>query len=204
MAYSRTYTIDAGPTGDTVKAAVATKLDGDLTNAYTYLNAHDVATTNVHGLGTAYVVGTTTAQTLTNKTISSPTLTGTVDTTGATFSPLGEWEDYSSTSTVTGWAGGYTADIRYSVVGKIVYVRFYISGTSDGSLANFTLPFTPANSAYLYAMAYCVDPGGVGTSWGSLTYNSGISKFVIAVEDGAWAPAGAGKIAAGQFFFEIA
>jgi hypothetical protein len=96
MAYSRTYTIDAGPTGDTVKAAIATKLDGDLTNAYTYLNAHDVATTNVHGLGTAYVVGTTTAQTLTNKTISSPTitggtienptLTGTVDASGATIS----------------------------------------------------------------------------------------------------------------------
>ena len=96
MTYSRTYTIDAGPTGDTVKAAIATKLDGDLTNAYTYLNAHDVATTNVHGLGTAYVVGTTTAQTLTNKTISSPTitggtienptLTGTVDASGATIS----------------------------------------------------------------------------------------------------------------------
>lgn len=65
MAYTRTYVIDATPGGDTVKGAVATKLDGDLTNAYTYLNAHDIATTNVHGFtgaktGSGAMVGATT------------------------------------------------------------------------------------------------------------------------------------------------
>lgn len=64
MAYTRTYTIDAGPGGDTVKTAVATKLDGDLTNAFTYLNAHDIATTGVHGFtgaktGSGAMVGAT-------------------------------------------------------------------------------------------------------------------------------------------------
>ncbi len=64
MSYTRTYTIDASPGGDTVKAAVATKLDGDLTNAFTYLNAHDIATTSVHGFtgaktGSGAMVGAT-------------------------------------------------------------------------------------------------------------------------------------------------
>jgi len=185
MAYSRTYTIDAGPTGDTVKAAIATKLDGDLTNAYTYLNAHDVATTNVHGLGTAYVVGTTTAQTLTNKTISSPTitggtienptLTGTVDASGATISSptitggtatnmtlvtptsLGvTWTDYSSTSTVAGWAAGYTASIQYAVVGKIVYVFYSILGTTAAATASFTVPTASSTASYV-AFGYVMD-----------------------------------------------
>lgn len=78
MAYSRTHTIDSGPSGDTVKSAIAVKLDGDLTNIFTYLNAHDVATTNIHGLGSGTVCGTTNTQTLENKTIVNPVISGSI------------------------------------------------------------------------------------------------------------------------------
>lgn len=45
------------------------------TNIVTVYNAHDAATSNIHG-ATGSVVGTTNTQTLTNKTLTSPTITG--------------------------------------------------------------------------------------------------------------------------------
>jgi len=83
MTYARTYTLVATPAGDTVKAAIATKLDGDLTNIFTYLNTHE-ALTATHG-ATGAVVGTTNSQVLTNKTLTAPVINGTVTTTGLTM-----------------------------------------------------------------------------------------------------------------------
>jgi hypothetical protein len=76
MAYTRTYSIDAGPSGDTVKLAVATKLETDLTDIYTHLTAHEAMTTNAHGVGASTIVGTALTQTLTNKTLTAPAVTG--------------------------------------------------------------------------------------------------------------------------------
>jgi hypothetical protein len=76
MAYTRTYTIDAGPSGDTTKAAVATKLDGDLTTIFSSLTSHEAMTTNAHGVGAGTIASTNTTQTLTFKTISGATITG--------------------------------------------------------------------------------------------------------------------------------
>ena len=115
MAYSRTHTIDSGPSGDTVKAAIAVKLDGDLTNIFTYLNAHNVATTGVHGLGSGTVCGTTNTQTLENKTIVNPVISGSISNAsivtptfsgaitsgGATFNG-GTFSDVTMTGTITG------------------------------------------------------------------------------------------------------
>ena len=83
--YTRTTTVDASPSADTVKQAVL-DVDTDLTGIVTAYNVHDTSTTAVHGLGSGTVCGTTNTQTLTNKTLSSPTLTGTVTASGATIS----------------------------------------------------------------------------------------------------------------------
>ena len=83
--YTRTTVVDSAPAGDTVKEAVL-DLDTDLTGIVAAYNAHDPATTAVHGVGAGTVCGTTLTQTLTNKTVSSPTLTGTVAASGATIS----------------------------------------------------------------------------------------------------------------------
>ena len=82
--YTRTTSVDASPSADTVKQAVL-DVDTDLTGIVTAYNTHDTATTGVHGLGSGTVCGTTNTQTLTLKTLSAPTLTGTVTASGATL-----------------------------------------------------------------------------------------------------------------------
>ena len=86
MAYSRVYTLDSSPSGDTVKAAMATKLDGDLTLAFTNLTSHEAMTTGAHGVGSGTIVGTALTQTLTNKTITTPTISGVATLSSATLS----------------------------------------------------------------------------------------------------------------------
>ena len=54
----------------------------------------------------------------------------------------GVWTDYSASSTVVGWAATPTREILYCKVGKIVFVSFYITGTSNATGASFTLPDT--------------------------------------------------------------
>ena len=55
---------------------------------------------------------------------------------------IGAWTDYSASSTVVGWAATPTREILYCKVGKIVFVSFYITGTSNATGASFTLPDT--------------------------------------------------------------
>ena len=72
MAYSKKYSIDSGEGGDTVKVAVATKTDGNVDQLVADLNTHE-ALTATHGAAGA-VVGSTSTQTLTNKTLTSPVI----------------------------------------------------------------------------------------------------------------------------------
>lgn len=185
MSYARATTVDSGPTGDTVVQAVL-DLDADLTTVFANLNTHEALTTASHGLtsGEGDIVGTDALQTLTRKTIASPTITGgtatnlvmttpsigTASGTNLTLSGLsaslpvftssnstltsksvadtltalgiGAWTDYSASSTVVGWAATPTKEILYCKVGKIVFVSFYITGTSNATGASFTLPDT--------------------------------------------------------------
>jgi hypothetical protein len=170
MSYARATTVDSGPTGDTVVQAVL-DLDADLTTVFANLNTHEALTTASHGLtsGEGDIVGTDALQTLTRKTITSPTITGGTATnlvmTGLSASlpvftssnstltsksiadtltalGIGAWTDYSASSTVVGWAATPTKEILYCKVGKIVFVSFYITGTSNATGASFTLPDT--------------------------------------------------------------
>jgi hypothetical protein len=83
MAYARTTTVDAGAAGDTVKQAIL-DCDTDITGIFADLNTHE-ALTATHG-ATGAVVGTTNTQTLTNKTLSAPTISGVATLSNATLS----------------------------------------------------------------------------------------------------------------------
>ena len=57
------------------------------------------------------------------------------------------WTDYGGTSTIIGWNPvGLTANIWYKRVGKLVYVSYYITGTSNAIVSSFTLPHLAMNS----------------------------------------------------------
>jgi len=56
------------------------------------------------------------------------------------------WTDYSATSTVAGFASFTDKEIYYKRVGSIVYVVVYISGTSNDTAAQLTLPYAAASA----------------------------------------------------------
>ena len=51
------------------------------------------------------------------------------------------WIDFSEQSTIVGWSSYTRKIIKYKVVGNIVYVYMNISGTSNSTSLNFSLPF---------------------------------------------------------------
>ena len=113
-----------------------------------------------------------------------------------------EWTDYSSSSTVTGWASTPTIAIRYKKIGKLVFVQYKISGTSNLATASFTVPYDNNSSQATYA-------GGVRTYHGS-TYEFGYlsvatsSDVVGLYRDSAstsW-PTSGDKIVYGQFWYQ--
>lgn len=55
------------------------------------------------------------------------------------------WQDYSGTSTITGWDTGvaFSKYIGYKLVGKTLHVQFGFEGTSNSDQVNFTLPYHP-------------------------------------------------------------
>jgi hypothetical protein len=66
--------------------------------------------------------------------------------------PLLVWNNYSATSTVVGWTTFTDKIIRYLVVGRMVIVEYFISGTSNSTTTSFTVANTSANvTGMIYA-----------------------------------------------------
>jgi hypothetical protein len=57
------------------------------------------------------------------------------------FGNIGPNTDYGASSTITGWDAGYDSFIHVKKVGKLVYVSFQITGTSNGTSCSFTVPY---------------------------------------------------------------
>jgi len=118
-----------------VKALFYTRNEVDQRQA-----AHTVLTA-AHG-ATGAVVGTTNAQTLTNKTLTSPVITGS---TGAwvalTLNTAGNWANYG---------GGVVQDAEYKKVGDLVFLRGLVVRSSGVDTTIATLPAGYRPPRYLH------------------------------------------------------
>jgi hypothetical protein len=113
------------------------------------------------------------------------------------------WTDYSSTSTVVGWAPTPTKNIRYKKIGNTVFVSFDIRGTSSANNITFTLPYSAATGSYIRNPVYFTD---AGTS--AYPAMAAISSDTVSVTKDwdatdKWATSG-NKLVQGQFFYEAA
>lgn len=197
MSYARTYTIDASPTGDTVKAAVVDKIDPDLTSIYTNLNTHE-GLTATHG-ATGAIVGTTNVQALTNKTLTSSiltgtttcsslkltdgTFTGTITATGATLVGFADFNNSTFTGTTTIAtaniaAGTFTGTLTAGTLGSTTTTN---AGTITGgtlSTATLTACTISASCTVGGTLSSPVINGAItGTAFTNSTAASGYTKL---------------------------
>lgn len=60
----------------------------------------------------------------------------------AKYVAMGNWIDYSNTTTITGFSSVTTKKVQYLVLGKLRIVQYQIIGTSNATTFTFTLPFS--------------------------------------------------------------
>lgn len=117
------------------------------------------------------------------------------------------WEDYSATSTVTGWSSLDNKQIYTKKIGKTVFVAYDFQGTSNATGATFTLPYTSSNTINLRAsLPYVFDNGAVVTTPGEITLLKNSATVTLNKTIGiaaSWTNSG-GKRAIGQFCYESA
>lgn len=144
MAYTKNRTIDYNPSGTTVRNGVL-YCDLNIDDLVSNLNTHEALTTGCHGVSTAgVIVGTTDTQTLTNKTLSSPVLTGTVTASGATItggtisSVTLAGTITSSGATLTGTLTATNATITGGTISTPTILNPTLTGTVTASSATIT------------------------------------------------------------------
>jgi hypothetical protein len=119
------------------------------------------------------------------------------------------WTDYSATSTVTGWAATPTVGIFYKRLGRLVYVNFSISGTSNDTVVTFTLPYTSVNvsptNVFGGALTNAADNGATLTvaSKVRLSGNASTVSCFANMGTGGWTGSGT-KTVQGSFWYEAA
>lgn len=75
------------------------------------------------------------------------------------------WQDSFGYSTIVGWAAGKTGTIYTKKIGKTVFVKFIINGTSNGAVSSMTLPYASASTSSFYgAGGYGIDNGSALTT----------------------------------------
>lgn len=111
-----------------------------------------------------------------------------------------DWTDYSATSTIVGWSSS-TKSIRYRVIGKQVFVIFYIDGTSNSATTTFTLPFN--SITYNETMLRIANNGAIASGFLRIRSNANYVEAGPSITSFTWTASGT-KTISGQFFYDIA
>lgn len=64
------------------------------------------------------------------------------------------WTDYGGSTTTYGWGSFTLKKVYYKRIGKLCFVAVDIDGTSNGTTASCTLPYTSANNGFTYEGAF--------------------------------------------------
>lgn len=116
---------------------------------------------------------------------------------------LGGWTDYSTLSTITGWASFTAKQLSYRKVGRLVFVVFLLQGTSNNTLTSFTLPFTPLGVLPdTITLAVPARDGGavISTAICSVTNGNATASLYKDLTGTAWTATGI-KDVRGAFFY---
>ena len=113
------------------------------------------------------------------------------------------WTDYSGTSTIVGWASYTVKQIFYKKIGKLVFVQYYLAGTSDDTVSTFTVPYAGTATMFVYANSLATDNGtNADTAYILLPSTSTVAGYPDK-DGGAWTNTGDKKLW-GQFWYEVA
>ena len=82
------------------------------------------------------------------------------------------WIDYSATSTIVGFSSFTTKVIRYKQISdNVIWVKGVLSGVSNSTVLNFTIPFTSANNVKNVGVSGVVNNGTTQAGPGFATCN---------------------------------
>lgn len=156
-------------------------MEGHLSGLASNLTTHGTATTGVHGVGAGSVVGTTSTQTLTNKTLSSPTITGTATVTGR-LDVQEIRESVSSNSLSSGtltidYTGG--TNVTLSSPASNFTVDLTNTPTDNDKVINVTVITTQGSTAYIPS-AFEIDGSAQTIRWvGGVTPTGTANKIDV-------------------------
>lgn len=124
----------------TGKAADADKLDGIDSTGFVQTSGNQT----VAGIKTFSSIpvlpatNPTTANQAVRKGYADATYSATGHTHTGVYIPLNNYSGY--TGTIVGWAAGYVSQLTYVVIGKLLLMSVYISGTSNATATTITIP----------------------------------------------------------------
>jgi len=117
------------------------------------------------------------------------------------------WANYFSSSTVVGWTSYTHSAIYTKKIGKLVFVSFWIEGTSNSTSAHFTVPYTSVNTeAYFGGTLVTAIDNGVEKSIPCrmlLTPNTTRVDCQSDMGTGIWTASGTKRVM-GSFWYETA
>ncbi len=111
------------------------------------------------------------------------------------------WTDYSATSTIVGWTSYTTKKIFYKKSGKLVFVQYHISGTSDSITTTFTLPYTMQSDLNLYKTIKVVDNSTDAVGYARLDLGTSMVDLFPDIVGNNWTASNT-KFVADQFWYE--
>lgn len=112
------------------------------------------------------------------------------------------WQDFSASSTITGWTSFTTKSIYYKRVGSSVYMAINLQGTSNATSVSFTLPFTMnATNPLINIPFVTLDNGAAVTGMCQLAAGSSTMNCFTTYAAGTWTASGSKQVY-GEFFYQ--